>query len=221
MSRAHDLAAPAPAADDFSFDDFLARAKLRLTLAEPDETLTDGGDLVIETPTEAASFASLRPAAVLLPVVARPNQAHMLLTQRAERLRQHSGQIAFPGGRVDATDTSPIEAALREAEEEIGLSRTHVTPLGYLDPYATTTGYRIFPVVAVVEPTFELSLNRAEVVEAFEVPLGFLMRASNHQRLQRPWQGRVRQYYAMPYEDRYIWGVTAGILRNLYERLYF
>jgi 8-oxo-dGTP pyrophosphatase MutT (NUDIX family) len=221
MSDAAHLAAPPTADEAFSLEDFLVRAKARLTLEQPAETVPVGGDLMIDLPSEAASLASLRPAAVLLPVVARHGEAHMLLTQRAERLRQHSGQIAFPGGGVDAADASPIETALREAEEEIGLSRKHVAPLGYLDPYATTTGYRIFPVVAVVEPPFELSLNPAEVVEAFEVPLGFLMRASNHQRLQRAWQGRIRQYYAMPYGDRYIWGVTAGILRNLYERLYF
>jgi 8-oxo-dGTP pyrophosphatase MutT (NUDIX family) len=219
MSDAANLAAPSSSEEAFTFEDFLARAKARLTLEEP-EPIAPVGDLGNDSPAGTGALTPLRLAAVLLPVVARQGHGQMLLTQRAERLRQHSGQIAFPGGRVDATDASPIEAALREAEEEIGLSRYHVAPLGYLDPYATTTGYLIFPVVAVVEPSFELRLNLAEVDEAFEVPLGFLMRASNHQRLQRPWQGRIRHYYAMPYGERYIWGVTAGILRNLYERLY-
>lgn len=162
---------------------------------------------------------SLKPAAVLVPVINRPGGATVLLTMRAAALRDHSAQIAFPGGKIDAGDASPVETALREAEEEIGLSRAHVTPLGFLDAYLTGTGYRIVPVVAAVEPAFELSINRGEVDEAFETPLGFLMNPANHERHGRIWKGSYRSYYAMAYADRYIWGATAGILRNLHDRL--
>jgi 8-oxo-dGTP pyrophosphatase MutT (NUDIX family) len=162
---------------------------------------------------------SLKPAAVLVPVINRPGGATVLLTMRAAALRDHSAQIAFPGGKIDAGDASPVETALREAEEEIGLSRAHVTPLGFLDAYLTGTGYRIVPVVAAVEPAFELSINRGEVDEAFETPLGFLMNPANHEWHGRIWKGSYRSYYAMTYADRYIWGATAGILRNLHDRL--
>jgi len=162
---------------------------------------------------------SLKPAAVLVPVINRPGGATVLLTMRAAALRDHSAQIAFPGGKIDAGDASPVETALREAEEEIGLSRAHVTPLGFLDAYLTGTGYRIVPVVAAVEPAFELSINPGEVDEAFETPLGFLMNPANHERHGRIWKGIYRSYYAMAYADRYIWGATAGILRNLHDRL--
>ena len=160
------------------------------------------------------------PAAVLVPVVAREAGATVLLTQRASHLRQHSGQIAFPGGKIDATDASPVAAALREAREEIGLDERHVEPVAYLDPYITGTGFRIFPVVALVTPPFELAINREEVDDAFEVPLGFLMNDANHRIDTRDISGVQRTFYAMPWEDRYIWGATAGMLRNLYFRLY-
>jgi 8-oxo-dGTP pyrophosphatase MutT (NUDIX family) len=163
--------------------------------------------------------ASLTPAAVLVPVVDRPGGATVLLTQRSAGLRTHSAQIAFPGGRIDADDASPLEAALREANEEIGLDRRHVAPVGFLDAYLTGTGYRIVPVVAVVDPGFTLRLNPHEVEEAFETPLSFLMNPANHARHGRQWQGRYRSYHAMPYGERYIWGATAGILRNLHDRL--
>ena len=163
--------------------------------------------------------AAARPAAVLVPLVAHKSGMTVLLTQRASAMRDHSGQIAFPGGKIDAGDGSPLAAALREAEEEIGLARRHIEPLGYLDPYQTGTGFRIQPVVALVSPPFALALNTDEVEAAFEVPLAFLMDPANHLRHSRVWQGRERFYYAMPFGERYIWGATAGILRNLYERL--
>lgn len=159
------------------------------------------------------------PAAVLIPVVARQEGATVLLTQRAAMLRSHAAQIAFPGGRVDADDGSPVITALRETEEEIGLSREHVQVLGYLDAYLTGTGYRVTPVVGLVEPPFELSINPHEVDEAFETPLSFLLDPANHRRDGREWKGQYRTYYAMPFGDRYIWGATAGMIRNLYERL--
>jgi 8-oxo-dGTP pyrophosphatase MutT (NUDIX family) len=144
----------------------------------------------------------------------------VLLTLRTESLSSHAGQIAFPGGRIDPGDASPLAAALREADEEIGLKRDYIEPLGYLDLYLSGTGYRIAPTVARVRPGFQLSVNPAEVADTFEVPLAFVMGPENHQRHSREWRGMMRSYYAMPFGDRYIWGVTAGILRNLYERLY-
>ncbi|HXW20397.1 MAG TPA: CoA pyrophosphatase, partial [Roseiarcus sp.] len=145
--------------------------------------------------------------------------ATVLLTQRASALRRHSGQIALPGGKIDPGET-PLAAALRETKEEIGLEARQIEPVGWLDPYLTGTGFRILPMAAIIAADFELSVNPAEVEEAFETPLSFLMDAANHQRHSRQWQGRLRHFYAMPYGDRYIWGATAGILRNLYERLY-
>jgi 8-oxo-dGTP pyrophosphatase MutT (NUDIX family) len=158
-------------------------------------------------------------AAVLIPIVARDEGPAVLLTQRAAALRNHSAQIAFPGGRTDAVDGSPVITALRETEEEIGLSREHVRILGFLDAYLTGTGYRVTPVVGLVEPPFALTINPHEVDEAFETPLAFLLDPANHRREGREWKGVYRTYYAMPFGDRYIWGATAGIIRNLYERL--
>ncbi|HEX7156680.1 MAG TPA: CoA pyrophosphatase, partial [Burkholderiaceae bacterium] len=141
-------------------------------------------------------------------------------TQRNAALEAHAGQIAFPGGKIEPGDASPAAAALREACEEVGLDRGLVEPIGYLDVYLTFSGFRILPTVARVAPGYQLALNRAEVDEAFEVPLAFLMDAQNHALHSRDWKGLIRRYYAMPFGERYIWGVTAGILRNLYERAY-
>jgi 8-oxo-dGTP pyrophosphatase MutT (NUDIX family) len=160
----------------------------------------------------------VRPAAVLIPVVDHP-QPTVLLTQRSAHLNDHAGQIAFPGGKIDATDASPLDAALREAEEEVGLKREFVEPIGYLDLYATGFGFRILPTVARVKPGFRLSINRGEVDDAFEVPLAFLMDPANHQLHSKEFRGMERLYYAMPFAERYIWGATAGILRVLYERI--
>ena len=161
-------------------------------------------------------------AAVLVPIVDHSDAAAtVLLTQRVETLRAHSGQIAFPGGRIDPGDASPAEAALREAWEEIGLDRGQVTPIGYLDAYLTGTGYLVVPVVAMVRPPLRLVLSPDEVADAFEVPLEFLMEPANHQRQSRELGGRLRSFYAMPYAERFIWGATAGMLRNLFEKLYF
>ena len=201
--------------------DFLTLATERLLQAPPhaEEALADprGDHSLDEVPLVYP--LTPKPAAVLVPVVMR-EEPMLLLTERAAHLRQHSGQIAFPGGRVDPTDASVLDAACREAMEEIGLDSRFISPLGYLDAYLSTTNYLVMPVVARVSPSYALNLNLDEVADTFEVPLSFLMDPERHELHSREFKGRVRRYYAMPYEGRYIWGVTAGIIRNLYERLY-
>lgn len=164
--------------------------------------------------------SALRDAAVLAPIVKRTEGWTMLFTERAADLPHHAGQISFPGGRIEDHDASPLAAALRETEEEIGLSRDFVTPLGLSDAYATGTGFRIVPVVALIEPGFSLALDAREVAGVFEAPLAFLMDPANHERREGEWRGRRGAYYAMPYEGRFIWGATAGMIRALWERLY-
>ena len=161
----------------------------------------------------------LIPAAVLVPLVDRASGLAVLLTERTEHLADHAGQISFPGGHIEAEDLSPEDAALRETEEETGLSRRRVEILGRLDTYLTRTGFTVTPVVAFADPPLGLDPDPREVAAVFEVPLAFFLDAANHQRCTRPFRGSDRQIYAMPYGDRYIWGATAGMLVNLYERL--
>lgn len=167
----------------------------------------------------AAGESRLRPAAVLVPLIER-TELQVLLTRRTEHLNNHAGQISFPGGRVEAEDGHPIETALRETEEEIGLDRAHVEIAGFLDSYETRTGFHVTPVVGFVRPEFDLTLDGYEVAEVFEVPLRFIFDPANHQRHSRLHQGRRRYYFAMPYGDYYIWGATAGMLMNLYRRVH-
>jgi 8-oxo-dGTP pyrophosphatase MutT (NUDIX family) len=164
--------------------------------------------------------AEPRAAAVLVPIVVRGPELTVLLTQRTEHLPSHPGQVAFPGGKIDATDDGPVAAALRETHEETGVESRFVEPVGFLDAYQTRTGFRVVPVVSLVEPGFELVPEPGEVAEIFEVPLRFLMDPRNHQHHTREWQGVERRFYAMPYDRHYIWGATAGMIRNLYERMY-
>lgn len=208
-----------------SSEEFFARVKARLTLdvppglTDPDITPTRGDHDADPVMTKIAEVRPIRPAAVLVAVIEREEPA-VLFTQRAAHLPDHPGQISFPGGKIDKGDADPCDTALREAHEEIGLERSFVAPLGYLDLYMTTLGYRIVPVIARVRPGFTLTLNTSEVDNTFEVPLSFLMSLKNHQRHSREWQGLTRHYYAISYGERYIWGVTAGIVRNLYDRIY-
>jgi 8-oxo-dGTP pyrophosphatase MutT (NUDIX family) len=163
--------------------------------------------------------SATKPAAVLIPIIDR-GEPTVLLTLRTAELASHAGQVAFPGGKIDPSDESPVAAAMREAKEEIGLAPVLIEPIGYLDLYLTFSGFRILPTVARVKPDFSLTLNPWEVKETFEVPLEFLMTPGNHQRKTRDWKGIPRDYYAIPFGERYIWGITAGILRNLYDRIY-
>lgn len=174
------------------------------------------GDFVQE---DGGEGLPLTPAAVLFPIVLHDAGHTVLLTQRTAHLRDHAGQIAFPGGRVEAGDASPLHTALRETEEEIGLSRRLIDILGYLPEYRTGTGFRVTPVVALVRPPFKLVLDPYEVAEAFEVPLAFLLDQANHQRHSLHYRGALRHFFAMPYGDYFIWGATAGMIRMLTERL--
>ncbi len=176
-------------------------------------------DLDPELKGDLAAMDPPRPAAVLVPVVLRPALT-VLFTQRSEDVPSHPGQISFPGGKVEECDASPLACALREAHEEIGLPLGNVEPLGYLDSYRTGTGFQITPVVALVRPHFEPVLDPREVRDIFEVPLSFLMEEANHQKDSREWRGRRRSFSAMPYQGRYIWGATAGMLKNLHDRMF-
>lgn len=203
---------------------FFCRVRRRLALDVP-PALHDPaapavrGDLDLNPDAWAsAGVAALKPAAVLVAVVDRPDPT-VILTRRTEHLPSHPGQIAFPGGKIEARDASPAVAALREAREEIGLAPECVEPLGYLDLYLTFSGFRILPLVARVAPDLVLTPNHGEVADIFEVPLHHLMAPENHRLRSREFKGFIRHYYEIPYRERYIWGVTAGIVRNLYERI--
>jgi 8-oxo-dGTP pyrophosphatase MutT (NUDIX family) len=220
------MPADAASAAALRADAFFARARARLTL-DPPAGLNDPSviprhgdhDLDPAVVQAIAAVRPIRPAAVLVGIVARA-EPMVLLTQRTAHLKDHAGQISFPGGKIDPGDISPAAAALREAQEEIGLPPHLVEPIGYLDIHMTTRGYRIVPTLARITSDFPLKLSRAEVDEAFEVPLAFLMAPQNHKLDSRQWNGLTRTFYAMPFGERYIWGATAGILRNLWERVY-
>lgn len=204
--------------------DFFNRVRARLNFDVPPALLDpnvipQSGDAGTDRMLQIIAHEQpIRPAAVLIPIVDHPEPT-VLLTQRSPHLADHAGQIAFPGGKIEAADATPRDTALREAEEEIGLNRRFVEPLGYLGVYGTSFGFRILPTVARVKPGFSLQINHSEVDDTFEVPLSFLMNPQNHQIHSREFRGMERSYYAMPFAERYIWGATAGILRALYERI--
>lgn len=210
--------------------EFYDRVRARLSfdvprgLVDPNiipESGDPGTDRMLEI---IAREQPVRPAAVLIPVVDH-KEPTVLLTQRSPNLNEHAGQIAFPGGKIDATDASPRDAALREAWEEVGLDRSFIDPIGYLDVYGTGFGFRILPTVARVKPGFKLTINHSEVVDAFEVPLAFLMDPAHHRRHAIEFSGTRREWLSMPWldpqgrQERFIWGATAGMLRNLYRFL--
>jgi 8-oxo-dGTP pyrophosphatase MutT (NUDIX family) len=194
---------------------------LRAGLESPFDPAMEDGDFKLNPGTrDLLVRPGLRDAAVLIAVTDVLCDPHVILTRRSANLRKHTGQIAFPGGGIDATDAGPVAAALREADEEIGLPRDLPQPLGIMPDYITGSGYRIRPVVALVPTGIALTPNPDEVEEAFHVPLAFLVDPANHIRASREWQGHERFYYEMPYGPHMIWGVTAGIIRALYERVF-
>jgi 8-oxo-dGTP pyrophosphatase MutT (NUDIX family) len=218
----HNSAAPLTEAD------IRARAQKGL-LAKPSDAIFDprtgralgpsDWDLNPEFMGDLAVMAPPRPAAVLVPIVLHETLT-VMLTERSHDMPSHPGQISFPGGKVEPGDTTAVDCALREAHEEIGLTADFVEPLGYLDSYRTGTGFQINPVVALVRPGFRLMTDSREVLEVFEVPLAFLMDEANHKKDTRAWRGRERHFYATPYQGRYIWGATAGMLKNMQQRLF-
>jgi 8-oxo-dGTP pyrophosphatase MutT (NUDIX family) len=212
MTVALDLDSP------FRADHFFERARDRLLPLDAGRDAVDENVVINPEYVPPRGFVS-RDAAVLIPVVER-SDATVLMTRRTMQLRKHPGQIAFPGGKIDPGDASAAAAALREAQEEIGLDPRLVEPIGRLDPYIAGTGYRITAIVARVAPEHRLILNPDEVDAAFEVPLSFLMSPRNHQTITREFDGVRHLLYEMPYDQHHIWGVTAGIIRGLYERLY-
>jgi len=197
----------------------LTLAQIQAALAMPPLGERSDYDLNHGMRPQPHGAPSSRPAAVLCPLVARDNAINVVLTRRASHLKHHAGQVCFPGGKVDTGDASPLATALREAREEIGLMADQVEVLGTLDPYHTSTGFRVTPFVGLVAPAWRPVADPNEVEEVFETPLDFLMDPANHQRHHREWQGARRYFYAMPWGEHYIWGATAGMLRGLSDRL--
>jgi 8-oxo-dGTP pyrophosphatase MutT (NUDIX family) len=224
-SDLHHAIAKLDAPLNMTSQEFFQRARERLRFDVPPgltdpNILAPTGDFGTDKMLQIiAKEKPVRPAAVLIPVVER-EMPTVLLTTRAAHLNEHAGQISFPGGKIESSDNSPLDAALREANEEVGLKRNFVDPIGYLDVYATGFGFRIIPVVARVLPGFDLSISADEVDDVFEVPLAFLMDPDNHKVGTKEFRGMQRSFYEMPFEQRYIWGATAGMLRALYERIY-
>jgi len=201
--------------------DFAAHARPRLAGLDrvSSQILARGDfDLNPDLPRDVTRLLPMVPAAVLVAIVARAPLT-VLLTVRAAALKTHAGQVAFPGGRIEADDESPIAAAIREAGEEVGLLPGMVDPLGLLDPYITVTGFAITPVVALVDPGFVPRSQTSEVAEIFEVPLAHVMDPTNHKLISGLWEGKPRLTYSIAWQPHSIWGATAGMLKNLSEKL--
>jgi 8-oxo-dGTP pyrophosphatase MutT (NUDIX family) len=184
------------------------------------EGLSERAEVRLPGSEDAGVPVDLSDAAVLIPIVGRVAGLQVVLTRRPDYLRRHAGQVAFPGGRIDPGDEGPVQAALREADEEIGLAPPLVDVRGALAPFATGTGFKIFPIVGLVEARFSARINQSEVAEAFEVPFAFLMNPANHARKTGEFRGVSRSYYEMIYDGRRIWGATAHMIVKLYQRLF-
>ncbi|PTM92677.1 CoA pyrophosphatase [Mycoplana dimorpha] len=204
----------------YSAAEFRRRAAAQALTVHPDSWRENGDAKLNPSTIPHVEGMKLKDAAVLVAAIDEGDDARLIFTQRNATLRKHSGQVAFPGGAVDEADRDMEAAAAREAEEEIGLDRRLVEPVGRLPDYMALSGFRITPVLAVVQPGFSLTLNPDEVESVFEVPLSFLMNPANHETGSGVWLGTERHYYRMPYQGRDIWGITAGIVRVIYERLY-
>jgi 8-oxo-dGTP pyrophosphatase MutT (NUDIX family) len=203
-------------------DDPALRERLRARLEpvgrdDADLPMRGDGDL---NGQHSPTGQTLRPASVLVPLVLHDGPARLVLTERAAHLNQHAGQVSFPGGRVEVGQETGAEAALREVEEEIGIRPDQVELVGQFDAYETVTGFRVTPFVGIIAPGYNIVADPNEVADVFEAPFEFLMDPANHQRQSRVWQGRRRYFYAMPWQERYIWGATAGMLKALHDRLY-
>ena len=189
-------------------------------VGEPRQTLSRGrSDYDLNPEFGRPDGVPLRPAAVLVPLIDRPEGVTVLLTKRTEHLNSHAGQIAFPGGRMESHDATAEAAALRETHEETGIAPHFVSMIGRLSNYETVTGYTVTPCVGVVQPDFDLVPDEFEVADIFEVPMAFLMDSENHQRHSGWRNGQRRHWYAMPYGDYYIWGATAGMLVDLSRKV--
>jgi len=175
------------------------------------------GDYEIENKSPEEN--PLIPAAVLVPLVKRNDEYNVILTQRSADLSKHAGQISFPGGRIESEDKTPTLAALRETEEEIGLKPDYVEVIGHLDIYEVRTGFVVFPIIGLVREGFQIKVDPNEVADVFEVPLSYILNPRNHHRQGRVFFGKMRYFYVLPFQGRYIWGATAGMLVNLCETL--
>ena len=198
-------------------DDFLTRARQHLDPPTGPLSQAEAGDRDF-IPEEKAG--TVRAAGVLMGIVPRAEEPTFVLTKRPDTMPTHPGQVAFPGGKMEAVDPDEVAAALREADEEVGVDPGSADVVARSGPYVTATGFRIVPVLALLPAGFEARPDPSEVEAVFETPLSFLMNPDNHQRKSGVWRGQTRHYYEMPHNGFRIWGVTAGIIRSLYERLY-
>lgn len=196
---------------------FAGRRTIPIEPPVPEDFAAEHGDHALNE--DMQPMLPLKPAAVLVPLIQRPDELTVLFTQRTSHLAHHAGQVSFPGGHIEPEDGGPADTALRETEEEVGLDRKHVRIVGRLDTYVTRTGFVVTPVVGIVSPPFALKPDAHEVAEIFEVPLSFLLDRRNHQRCSAEFEGKTRFFWAMPYGRHFIWGATAGMLINLCDIL--